>query len=158
MEAATWPRELKGPVTNRATARTTRLMDLIETYCAFTPHTQEKEDGTDKDFFKSAEMVDDWRICSNLILELRNAFFWPVHSDRLFKIFMRFSRLFRAFLEWALPDLARHIDFECFELVNKERFTLSGAKREGDVLVKTRLRTSEAAFLFHLENQIGRAS
>jgi hypothetical protein len=66
---------------------------------------------------------------------------------------MRYPRLFRAFVEWALPDLARHIDFNSFELVNKERFTFSGAKREGDVLIKTRLHGAETAFLFHLENQ-----
>src|SRR5213075_1964990 len=81
------------------------------------------------------------------------SFLCAVNSDKLFKIFMRFPRLFRAFIELILPKLAPFIDFSYFELIDKERFTLSGEKREGDILIKTRLHGQDAAFLFHLENQ-----
>src|ERR1051325_7377215 len=53
MEAVTWPRELQGPQAHSAMARKMSLIDFTEVlcFCAFTPHTQEKESGRDKDFF-----------------------------------------------------------------------------------------------------------
>jgi hypothetical protein len=50
-------------------------------------------------------------------------------------------------------EIGPFIDFSYFDLIDKERFTLSGEKREGDILIKTRLHGQDAAFLFHLENQ-----
>ncbi len=75
-------------------------------------------------------------------------------SDKLFKILIRFPTLFRALIEWILPKLAPLIDFSYIEFIDKERISLDGQKRDGDVLVKTRfVRHEGTAFLFHLENQ-----
>ena len=75
-------------------------------------------------------------------------------SDKLFKLLIRFPSLFRAMIEWVLPNLAPLIDFGYIEFIDKERISLDGKKREGDVLVKTRfVGQEETTFLFHLENQ-----
>ena len=73
--------------------------------------------------------------------------------DKLFKIFIRIPAFFRAFIQLFLPKLAPHVDFDHLEPIDKERFTLDGRKREGDVLIKTRLIGQDTAFLFHLESQ-----
>ena len=75
-------------------------------------------------------------------------------SDKLFKILIRFPSLFRAMIEWMLPNLAPRVDFNHIEFIDKERISLDGQKREGDVLVKTRfIGQGQTTFLFHLENQ-----
>jgi hypothetical protein len=57
-----------------------------------------------------------------LVSKARTGFSLARELRWVVKVFMRFPRLFQAFIQWALPDLAAHIDFQFFELVNKERF------------------------------------
>jgi hypothetical protein len=45
------------------------------------------------------------------------------------------------------------IEFDQLEYVDKERVTLAGTKRTGDLLIKTMFRGKRAAFLIHMEHQ-----
>jgi hypothetical protein len=55
-----------------------------------------------------------------------------------------------------LPEAGKLVDFKHLEFVDKERITLDGSKRTGDLLVKTRFREQPAGFLIHLEHQAER--
>ena len=61
--------------------------------------------------------------------------------------------ILQGFFETFLPQAGRFVDFNVLEFVDKERFTIRGRKRTGDLLVKTRFRAEKAAFLIHLEHQ-----
>jgi len=43
--------------------------------------------------------------------------------------------------------------FEMLEFVDKERVTIDGRKRTGDLLIKTRFQGQAAGLLIHLEHQ-----
>jgi hypothetical protein len=76
-----------------------------------------------------------------------------VNHDALFKMLLRRPAVLRAFFEAFIPEVAGFIDFSVLEFVDKERLTVDGRKRTGDLLVKTRFRGESAAFLIHLEQQ-----
>jgi len=76
-----------------------------------------------------------------------------VNHDALFKMLLKRPAILRGFFEAFLPEVARFIDFSVLEFVDKERFTIDGRKRTGDLLVKTRFRGDAAGFLIHLEHQ-----
>jgi len=61
--------------------------------------------------------------------------------------------LLRDFFEVFLPRIHRFIDFDHTEFVDKERFTLEGKRRTGDLIIKTKFRGEDAAFLIHLEHE-----
>ena len=76
-----------------------------------------------------------------------------IHHDALFKSLLRSGRLLRDFFEAFLPEIFGLIDFHHIEFVDKERFALGGKRRTGDLLIKTRFRGEDAAFLIHLEHE-----
>jgi hypothetical protein len=76
-----------------------------------------------------------------------------MNHDALFKSLLKTGRLLRDFFEAFLPRIHAFIDFEHIEFVDKERFTLGGKRRTGDLLIKTRFRGEQAAFLIHLEHE-----
>ena len=76
-----------------------------------------------------------------------------MNHDALFKMLLKRPAILRGFFEAFLPEVARFIDFSVLEFVDKERFTIDGRKRTGDLLVKTRFRGDAAGFLIHLEHQ-----
>jgi len=76
-----------------------------------------------------------------------------INHDALFKSLLRTGRLLRDFFEAFLPGIHGFIDFDHIEFVDKERFTLGGKRRTGDLLIKTRFRGAHAAFLIHLEHE-----
>ncbi len=76
-----------------------------------------------------------------------------IGHDALFKSLLRTGRILRDFFETFLPEVASFIDFDRIEFVDKERFTFEGRRRTGDLLIKTRFRGDEAAFLIHLEHE-----
>jgi hypothetical protein len=76
-----------------------------------------------------------------------------VNHDALFKSLLKNRSILRAFFEEFLPEAARFMDFYRLEYVDKERVTLEGKKRTGDLLIKTRFRGKAACFLIHLEHQ-----
>jgi hypothetical protein len=76
-----------------------------------------------------------------------------MNHDALFKSLLRTGRLLRDFFEVFLPRIHSFIDFDHIEFVDKERFTLEGKRRTGDLLIKTRFRGENAAFLIHLEHE-----
>jgi hypothetical protein len=57
------------------------------------------------------------------------------------------------FLPAIPPGGGPFIQFSYLEYVEKERATLDGKKRTGDLLIKARFRGRGAAFLIHLEHQ-----
>jgi hypothetical protein len=61
-----------------------------------------------------------------------------MNHDVLFKSLLRTGRLLRDFFEVFLPRTHRFIDFDHIEFVDKERFTLEGKRRTGDLLIKTK--------------------
>ncbi len=73
--------------------------------------------------------------------------------DALFKMLLKTPTVLQGFFETFVPDAARFIEFELLEFIDKERFTIDGKKRTGDLLVKTRFRGEAAGFLIHLEHQ-----
>jgi hypothetical protein len=75
------------------------------------------------------------------------------NHDAQFKALLKLKAVLRDFFVLFLPDTARYIDFSQLEFVDKERFTLEGRPRTGDLLIKTRFRNDSAAFLIHLEHQ-----
>jgi len=52
----------------------------------------------------------------------------------------------RGFFDAFLPEAGRFIDFEMLEFVDKERVTIDGRKRTGDLLIKTRFRDRPPGF------------
>jgi hypothetical protein len=81
-----------------------------------------------------------------------------VNHDALFKRLLRNRSILQAFFEQFLPEAARFIEFEELEYVDKERLTLEGKKRTGDLLIKTRFKGKATFFLIHLEHQAQRSS
>ena len=73
--------------------------------------------------------------------------------DARFKSLLRTSGLLRAFFQAFLPEVHGFVDFDHIEFVDKERFTLESKRRTGDLLVKTKFRGEDAAFLIHLEHE-----
>jgi hypothetical protein len=63
-----------------------------------------------------------------------------MNHDALFKSLLKTGRLLRDFFEAFLPEIHAFIDFNHIEFVDKERFTLDGKRRTGDLLIKTRCR------------------
>ena len=76
-----------------------------------------------------------------------------LNHDALFKSLLKTGRLLKSFFEAFLPDLSSSIDFNHLEFLDKERFTLDGRRRTGDLLIKTRFREEDACFLIHLEHE-----
>ena len=76
-----------------------------------------------------------------------------INHDALFKSLLKTGRLLRDFLEAFLPDISTSIDFDQLEFVDKERFTLDGKRRTGDLLIKTKFRGGDTCFLIHLEHE-----
>jgi len=76
-----------------------------------------------------------------------------VDHDARFKMLLKAPAILRGFFELFLPEVAKFIDFGVLELVDKERHTIDGRKRTGDLLVKTRFKGGAAGFLIHLEHQ-----
>ena len=76
-----------------------------------------------------------------------------VDHDRLFKELLR--TYFIDFVETFLPDVAREIDPNSIEFLDKEIFTdiTSDDKHIADLIVKVRLKSGDAFFLIHVENQ-----
>ena len=73
--------------------------------------------------------------------------------DVRFKALLRVPVLLRGFFDAFLPEVARFMDFDVLEFVDKERHTIDGRKRTGDLLVRTRFKGKAAGFLIHLEHQ-----
>ncbi len=73
--------------------------------------------------------------------------------DALFKKLLKNRSILRAFFEEFFSNTAAFMDFDSIEYVDKERFTLEGKKRTGDLLIKTKFRGELACFLIHLEHQ-----
>jgi hypothetical protein len=76
-----------------------------------------------------------------------------MNHDALFKMLLKTPSLLRGFFEAFVPDALPFADFGILEFVDKERFTIDGRKRTGDLLIKTRFRGERAGFLIHLEHQ-----
>jgi len=76
-----------------------------------------------------------------------------MNHDALFKMLLKAPTILRGFFEAFLPEVARFIDFGVLEFIDKERYTIDGRKRTGDLLVKTRFKGEAAGFLIHLEHQ-----
>jgi hypothetical protein len=76
-----------------------------------------------------------------------------VKHDALFKKLLRNRLILRAFFIEFFPGTAAYMDFDYIEYVDKERYTLEGKKRTGDLLIKTKFRDEPAFFLIHLEHQ-----
>jgi predicted transposase YdaD len=76
-----------------------------------------------------------------------------MNHDALFKMLLKSPAILRGFFDAFLPDVAKFVDFNVLEFVDKERLTIEGRKRTGDLLIKTRFRGEAAAFLIHLEHQ-----
>jgi len=76
-----------------------------------------------------------------------------VNHDALFKMLLKNPAVLKAFFEQFLPEASAFVDFQHLEFVDKERITLGGKKRTGDLVVKTRFRGKETGFLIHLEHQ-----
>jgi hypothetical protein len=71
----------------------------------------------------------------------------------MFKRLLMMPTVLRGFFDAFLPEAGRFIDFEMLEFVDKERVTIDGRKRTGDLLIKTRFQGQAAGFLIHLEHQ-----
>jgi len=76
-----------------------------------------------------------------------------MNHDAMFKSLLKTGRILRDFFEVFLPKVYAFVDFDHIEFVDKERFTIEGKRRTGDLLIKTRFRGEEAAFLIHLEHE-----
>jgi hypothetical protein len=76
-----------------------------------------------------------------------------VNHDALFKALLKNCSILRAFFGQFIPEAAKFIDFDPIEYVDKERYSLDGRKRTGDLLIKTKFKGEPACFLIHLEHQ-----
>ena len=81
-----------------------------------------------------------------------------MNHDALFKMLFKSPPVLEGFFQAFLPEAVRFIDFAVLEFVDKERVTIGGRKRTGDLLIKTRFRSEAAGFLIHLEHQAQRDS
>ena len=59
-----------------------------------------------------------------------------MNHDALLQMLLKRPAILRGFFEAFLSEVARFIDFSVLEFVDKERFTIDGRKRTGDLLVK----------------------
>ncbi len=73
--------------------------------------------------------------------------------DALFKMLLKTPEILRGFFQEFVPQVWQFLDFTALEFLDKERQTIRGRKRTGDILIKTRFRDKDAAFLIHLEHQ-----
>ncbi len=76
--------------------------------------------------------------------------------DALFKWLLKDPVILRSFFEEFLPEVARYTDLSKVEYLDKEKRTLRGHKRTGDLLVKVRFKGEHAAFLIHVEHEARR--
>ena len=76
--------------------------------------------------------------------------------DAMFKMLLKAPTVLRGFFDAFLPEVARFIDFQAIEFVDKERHTFHARKRTGDLLIKTRFQGKATGFLIHLEHQAQR--
>jgi hypothetical protein len=76
-----------------------------------------------------------------------------INHDAMFKSLLKTGRLLRDFFAAFLPDVHAFIDFDHTAFLDKERFTMQGKRRTGDLLIKTRFRGEDAAFLIHMEHE-----
>jgi predicted transposase/invertase (TIGR01784 family) len=76
-----------------------------------------------------------------------------VDHDALFKMLLKRPAIFKGLFDAFLPKAGKFIDFHHLVFVDKERITIDGRKRTGDLLIKTRFREQPAGFLIHLEHQ-----
>jgi hypothetical protein len=76
-----------------------------------------------------------------------------VDHDALFKMLLKKPAIFKGLFDVFLPKAGKFVDFDHLVFVDKERITIDGRKRTGDLLVKTRFREQPAGFLIHLEHQ-----
>ena len=77
----------------------------------------------------------------------------PTHDD-LIKAFLALPRLLVLFFRAFLPGAFEFADFSEIEYLDKEHSREGGRpKRVGDLLVKTKWRGKDAAFLVHIESQ-----
>jgi hypothetical protein len=97
--------------------------------------------------------LESFSVCIVSEISHRLAKLHIVDHDARFKMLLKAPAVLRGFFDAFLPEVARFIDFGVLELVDKERHTLDGRKRTGDLLVKTRFRGEAAGFLIHLEHQ-----
>ena len=76
-----------------------------------------------------------------------------VNHDRLFKELI--TELFYEFLEEFAPNVAREIDRDQLEFLDKETFgdVVSGERHEVDIIVKVKLSGQGSVVLVHVENQ-----
>jgi hypothetical protein len=73
--------------------------------------------------------------------------------DALFKMLFKSPAIFKGLFDAFLPEAGKFVDFDHLVFVDKERVTIDGRKRTGDLLVKTRFRKQPAGFLIHIEHQ-----
>ena len=76
-----------------------------------------------------------------------------IDHDRLFKELL--TTFFVEFIELFLPSVARYLDGDRIEFLDKEVFTdvTVGERHEADLVVKARFRGQDTCFLVHLESQ-----
>jgi hypothetical protein len=60
-----------------------------------------------------------------------------VTHDALFKQLLKTPTIFESFFGAFLPQAGQFVDFTHLEFVDKERITIDGQKRTGDLLVNT---------------------
>lgn len=77
----------------------------------------------------------------------------PTHDDLIKGLLLR-PKLLAEFFRGFLPEVLEFADMGCIEYLDKEHpRTTQRPRRTGDLLVKTRWRDTNAAFLFHIESQ-----
>jgi hypothetical protein len=76
-----------------------------------------------------------------------------VDHDALFKMLFKSPAIFKGLFDAFLQEAGKFVDFDHLVFVDKERVTIDGRKRTGDLLVKTRFREQPAGFLIHIEHQ-----
>jgi predicted transposase YdaD len=76
-----------------------------------------------------------------------------IDHDRLFKELL--TTFFGEFIELFLPELARYLEGDSIEFLDKEVFTdvTAGERYEADLIVKAQFQGQESFFLIHVENQ-----
>jgi hypothetical protein len=80
----------------------------------------------------------------------------PMNHDAMFKMLLKAPTVLHGFFHAFLPEVARFVDFQTIEFVDKERHTFHARKRTGDLLIKTRFQGKSTGFLIHLEHQAQR--
>ena len=76
-----------------------------------------------------------------------------IDHDRLFKELL--TTFFGEFIDLFLPELARYLEGDSIEFLDKEVFTdvTAGERYEADLIVKAQFQGQESFFLIHVENQ-----